>query len=141
MVDTTNNAAATGPVAAAPLASDYAPAAPAAAAPAANPYAALIEGWKGRYKSVMQITVKDDTGAESLCFHHNPDRNVIGQALTLVMSKKVMEAGEMVLMNTWLGGDERCNPNNPGADDTMVVAASMAAAGNIELYSASSKKL
>jgi hypothetical protein len=126
VVNTNDNAAAATPVAAAPLPSDYAP---------------QIERWKGQHKSVLQITVADDSGAQMLCFHHNPGRAIIGQALTLVMGKKVMEAGELVLMNTWLGGDERCNPNNPGADDGMVVAACMAAAGNIELYAASSKKL
>jgi hypothetical protein len=145
VVETTTTAPAATAAAGAPQPTDYAPAGPApeaSAAPAViDPYAAFITRWKAQHKDVIEITVIDDDNTEVRCFHHNPDRNVIAQALTMVMNKKVVEAGEFVLMNTWLGGDERCNPNNPGADDSMVVAASKEAAGNINLLASRSKKL
>jgi hypothetical protein len=118
-----------------------APTAPAPPAPAADPYAAQIARWKGRHRSVTEITVRlaDDQVVRG--FIHNPDRNVIAQALTMVINKKILEAGEFLLMNCWLGGDECMNPNNEDCDDAVVVAASKEAAGTIELLSANSKKL
>jgi hypothetical protein len=145
VVDTTPN-----PAAALHPADYAAPGAAAAALPTApaptpaaelDPYAGQIERWKSRHKSVTEITVRTDEGETLRGFIHNPDRNVIAQALTMVINKKILEAGELLLMNCWLGGSERMNPNNPDCDDSVVVAASKEAAGTIELLAASSKKL
>jgi hypothetical protein len=125
-----------------PQPNDYAPgAAPAPTAqPALDPYAAQVAKWKHQHREVTEITVTLQDGSEASCFIHNPDRNVIAFALTKVMNKQLLEAGEFLLMNCWLGGDEQCNPNNPKAYDPAVVAACLQAAQTVELLAASSKK-
>jgi hypothetical protein len=124
-----------------------APGAPGAAAaapgeqPAPDPYAPQIELWKRQHKTVTEITISGAAGEVVRCFIHNPDRNVIAYALTCTMNKKLLEAGEWILNNCFLGGDPRCNPGSEQQDDALVIAAAMEAAGTIELLAASSKKL
>jgi hypothetical protein len=123
-----------------PTAAGLQPAATGAAPAAADHYAPLVEQWKRQHKQVTEITI-DAPGETVRCFIHNPDRNVIAYALTKVMNKQPLEAGEWILNNCFLGGDPRCNPGSEQADDSLVIAAAMEAAGTIELLSANSKKL
>lgn len=114
---------------------------PAAAAPQVDPLAAKVAQWKQQFREVFEIRVQVATADEAVCYIRNPDRNILAFSLTKVMNKQLLEAGEFILMNCWLGGDERCNPNSPQAFDPAIVAAAMEAAQSIELLAATSKKL
>lgn len=119
-------------------AADYAP----AAAPiSVDPMAAKIAQWKTQHREVHEIRVQVPGGEDAVCYICNPNRNILAYALTKTVSKQLLEAGEFILMNCWLGGDERCNPNSPGAFDPIVVAAAIEAANSIEILAANSKKL
>lgn len=117
---------------------DYAPAQP---APAVDPLAAKLANWKTQHREVTEIRVQIAEGDEAIGYIHNPDRNIIAYSLTRIMNKQVLEGGEFILRNCWLGGDERLNPDSSAAYDPAVVAAAMQAARSIEMLSATSKKL
>jgi hypothetical protein len=139
--DNTNNAAAGSESAAAGRSLSPADVQPVATAPAATPVDARVAQWKAQHREVHEIRVNISEADEAVCYIRNPDRNVIAYALTKTMNKQLLEAGEFLLLNCWLGGDERCNPASPAAYDPAIVAAAMEAAGIIELLSSSSKKL
>ncbi|MDF7809911.1 hypothetical protein P1X16_00920 [Hymenobacter sp. YC55] len=138
MQDNQQNLTAGAPASASLQPADYAPA---AAAPAVDPMAAKIEQWKRQHREVHQIDVQIAEGDVATCYIHNPNRNILAYALTRTLNKQLLEAGEFMLMNCWLGGDERCNPNSPQCYDPAVVAAAMHAAQSVEMLASNSKKL
>jgi len=112
------------------------------AAPAlATELAQQIARWKQQHRDVLQITVEVGPGDQAICYLKPADRNIIAFALKQVMSKNLLEAGEFLLRNCWLGGDERMQDGGSQADDRIIVAAAIEAAGTIDLLSAASKKL
>ena len=119
-------------------ADDYAPQPGQAAL---TPLEQQLARWKQQHREVTAITVHISEAEEATAYIRNPDRNVIAYALNRVMNKQLLEAGEFLLLNCWLGGDERLNPNSPHCFDPAVVAAALQAAQSIEMLAASSKKL
>jgi hypothetical protein len=117
---------------------DYAPT---TAAPVATPEDARVANWKLQHREVHEISVEISEGDVAKCWIKNPDRNVMAWCLTRTLNKQLLEAGEFLLINCWLGGDERCNPNSPAAFDPAVVAAALTAAQSLEMLASSSKKL
>jgi hypothetical protein len=115
--------------------------APAPAAPAVDPLQQQIEKWKRQHREVHEVSVVIAEGDVAVCYIHNPDRNVLAYAISRTLKAQVIEAGEFILSNCWLGGDERCNPNSSQCFDPAVIAAAMDVAQSIELLAHSSKKL
>ena len=113
----------------------------ASVAPATDPMAAKIAQWKQQNREVTEIRVMVAPGDEAVCYLKNPDRNITAYALTRTMNKQLLEAGEFLLRNCWLGGDERLNPDSPQAFDPAIIAASMEAAQCVEMLASTSKKL
>ena len=134
---------ATNPTAAAPAAAALQPDSygPAATAPAVSALQQQIEQWKRKHREVHEVSVQISETDTAVCYIHNPDRNVMAYAISRTLKAQVVEAGEFILSNCWLGGDERCNPNSPACFDPAVIAAAMDVAQSIELLSHSSKKL
>jgi hypothetical protein len=139
--DLTNTAAAGSESAAAGLSLSPADVQPVATAPQPTAEQAKIEQWKKQHREVHEIRVQLTETDEAVCYIKNPDRNILAYALTKTINKQLLEAGEFLLLNCWLGGDERCNPASPAAFDPAIVAAALEAAGAIEMLASSSKKL
>jgi hypothetical protein len=100
-----------------------------------------IQKWKEQGHKPYAVTVTGADGEEITAYFKKADRNIIAYALTLTFNKKVLEAGEFIMKNSFLGGDERLNLNGAGADDDAIVAAAIEVAGKVEILSASVKKL
>lgn len=117
---------------------ELAPAPPTAVATAVE---AQIQQWKAQGLKPYAVTVIGAEGEEITAYFKKADRNIIAYALTLTFNKKVLEAGEFIMKNSFLGGDERLNINGAGADDDAIVAAAIEVAGKVDILSASVKKL
>ena len=102
---------------------------------------AQVANWKKQHREVHEIRVQVAPDDEAVCYIHNPDRNIMAYCLTRTLNKQLLEAGEFLLMNCWLGGDERCNPNSAVGNDMAIVAAALEAAQSLEMLASSSKKL
>lgn len=100
-----------------------------------------VARWKQQHREVLEVRVQVAEGDEAIAYLKPADRNVIAFALTKVMSKQLLEAGEFLLRNCWLGGDERMKDGSPVADDRIIVAGAIEAAGTLDLLSSSSRKL
>jgi hypothetical protein len=119
---------------------DYGPAS-APAAPVAVAEDARVAQWKKQHREVHEIRVQIAEADEAVCYIHNPDRNIMAYCLTRTLNKQLLEAGEFLLLNCWLGGDERCNPKSATGQDLAIVAAALEAAKSLEMLASSSKKL
>jgi hypothetical protein len=100
-----------------------------------------IERWKQQGFKPYAVTVKNEDGEPITAYFKKADRNIIAYALTQTFNKKVLEAGEFIMRNCFIGGDERLNPNSAQADDDAIVAAAIEVAGKLEILSAEVKKL
>jgi hypothetical protein len=99
---------------------------------------AQLDGWKKQFGDVHQIDVivsKDDTAT---CYIKpaDSDRNIVAAAMSKFNKGQLLETGEFMLQNCWLGGDVRCKD-----EAKIAIAAAMQAAGTIEFLESSSKKL
>jgi hypothetical protein len=66
-----------------------------------------LDKWKADYKEVHIITVKV-TDHESLTgYFKKPGRDIMANCINLVADKKLYEAREFLLNNTWIGGDKK----------------------------------
>lgn len=88
-----------------------------------------ITKWKSKYGNVYQVVVDD-----SACYLKKPNRATISHMAT--MSGNPIRANEVLLNDTWLGGDETIK-----TDDDKFLGVSTALAGLIEVKEAELKKL
>ena len=95
----------------------------------------LLAKWKKEHGEVIEITVTDKENKKATCFLKSPNRNVAAMAMTLISQNKLVETGEHVVNNCWLGGNERCRK-----EEKVAVATALQAAGLIEFYDAEVKK-
>lgn len=98
-----------------------------------------IEDWKARHKTVMEIVVADDAGTQHVGYLKRPDRTVFSQALSEYSRNRMVEAGEAVLVNCWLGGSDAMRDDDPTND--IYTAAALESYNAIKLLASSSKKL
>lgn len=89
-----------------------------------------IEAWKKQYgvKEIPYIEVKqEDTDDISVCYLKPAGRDVLAQVLSLYHNGKIVEAGEIAVINCWLAGDERLkSPKNLSQERTAVRLAQLA---------------
>jgi hypothetical protein len=103
---------------------------------------AQLESWKQQHpRGVQEITVTVAAADLAVGYLKPADRNLIAVALSKVTKNQILEAGEFLLQNCWLGGDPRMNPAASLADDDVIVAAAMQAASTVNILDASVKKL
>ncbi|MCZ2128855.1 MAG: hypothetical protein LC109_01155 [Bacteroidia bacterium] len=91
---------------------------------------------KKQYGRVRKIKVKLKDGSVSACYCKYPDRNVVALALSKRGQNKVLEAGETILDNCFVGGDEQCK-----SVDAMRISASMECYELLDFLEASSEEL
>jgi hypothetical protein len=58
-----------------------------------------IEAWKSKNGEIFEIKVED-----AVCYLKKPDRSVL--KATSALEKNPIGAGEIIIANCWLGGDE-----------------------------------
>jgi hypothetical protein len=97
-----------------------------------------LDIWKAKHGQVFAISVaKDKDGkAHYTGYLHKPDRNVVGMAMQAYSKQDIVRAGEALIVNCWLGGDQEIQQ-----DDSCFVSAAVQAAELIELRQAEIKKL
>lgn len=95
-----------------------------------------IESWKATYGEIHEITVTDKQGNQRVCYLKEANRDVIAQALSLHSAKKLLECGETILNNCFIGGDELIK-----TDERLNMAAALQAKETVEFLEATLKKI
>ena len=81
-----------------------------------------IESWKKEHKKVHILRVKVAEGDVAIGYLKNPSRNHKATALSMYSQNKVLECGEFLRDNCWLGGDERLKTDSDIADSAAISA-------------------
>lgn len=96
-----------------------------------------IEKWKKQYGEVHVVEVKVEKG-ENVVGYLKPvkERNIYASVFSFMQAGKLLEAGEVILANCYLGGDELIK-----TDEQVAASAAMAAYNVFKLPEATVKKL
>lgn len=81
-----------------------------------------IEEWKKKFKKVYILKVKVNESDEAVGYLRKPSRDHKAVALSLYAQNKILEAGEFVRDNCWLGGDDRLKTKEDIADSAAIQA-------------------
>jgi hypothetical protein len=101
-----------------------------------------IEAWKKQYGAVYEITVVTERGNDgmpsktSFGYLQKASRPVMAKYFSLLSNKQIVEAGDHLINNLWIGGDEQIR-----IDDEMCINAGTAAMSLMPNYEAEVKKL
>ena len=88
----------------------------------------LIKDWKKKHGKIHKLTVlvkKDDEGNvvdEAVGYLKKPSRNHKATAMSMYAQNKILECGEFLRNNCWLGGDERLKSSGDIADTAAIQA-------------------
>lgn len=96
---------------------------------------AQLDGWKSNGLVVNQIEVVVSEEDTATCYITKPRRDHVAVAMSLYAKDKILECGEFILNNAWLGGDLRCK-----TEEDIAMAAALQASGTIKFLEASIKK-
>ena len=89
---------------------------------------AHITEWKKKYGKVHKIAViikKDEAGIimdEAVGYLRKPTRNHKATAMSMYAQNQILECGEFLRDNCWLGGDERLKSAEEIADTAAIQA-------------------
>ncbi len=103
-------------------------------APTPAQIAEQIAAWKTQHGDVKAISVTIAEGDVATAYLKPADRNVVAFGLTRMMKNQVVEAGEFVLKNCFLGGDSRLQLTGPAAQTKAQITAAIASASLLEMY-------
>lgn len=83
-----------------------------------------IEMWKRKHKTdkLHKLSVKVSENDTAVGYLRPPTREVKATALSMFSQNKILECGEFIRNNCWLGGDERLTTNGDIADSAAVQA-------------------
>lgn len=83
-----------------------------------------IDEWKKKHKTdkIHKLTVKDKDGNPLVGYLKPPGREVKATALSMYSQNKILECGEFIRDNCWLGGDERLKMDGDIADTAAIQA-------------------
>lgn len=82
-----------------------------------------IKTWKKEHKTVHVLKINVSDKDVAVGYLKKPSRNHKATALSMYSQNKVLEAGEFLKTNCWLGGDDRLLNNEDIADSASVQAA------------------
>lgn len=74
-----------------------------------------LDEWKAKYKEIHIITIKVDESTSITGYFKKPTRDIMANCVNLAQDKKVFEAREFLLLNTWIGGDKTITTNPDAA--------------------------
>lgn len=94
-----------------------------------------LDGWKKSGFTVHQIDVIVDENDTATCYITKPRRDHVAVAMSLYAKDKILECGEFILNNAWLGGDDRCKTN-----EDIAMSAAVQASSTIKFLESSIKK-
>jgi hypothetical protein len=94
-----------------------------------------LEGWKKEYKEVHVLEVKRTDGTKVTAYLKPPGREVVALAMSKYSQDKILESGETVLNNCFLGGDTSFK-----TDYKVAMSAAIQASSIVEFYEGSIKK-
>lgn len=83
---------------------------------------AQIDAWKKEHGSVYKLEVKVSENDKAVGYLRKPTRNHKATALSMYAKDKILECGEFIRNNCWLGGDERLLKENDIADSAAIQA-------------------
>ena len=66
-----------------------------------------LDEWKAKYKEVHIITVSVNENESLTGYFRKPGRDIMANCINLAQDKKVYEAREFLLLNTFIGGDKQ----------------------------------
>jgi hypothetical protein len=81
-----------------------------------------IDAWKKEHKKVHIIKVTVDKDDVAVGYLKPPTRNIKAAALSMYSQNKVLESGEFLRDNCWLGGDDRLKTDGDIADTAAMAA-------------------
>ncbi|WP_146897011.1 hypothetical protein [Chryseobacterium lathyri] len=83
-----------------------------------------ITEWKKKFKTdkLHKLTVKDKDGNPIVGYLKPPGREIKATALSMYSQNKILECGEFIRDNCWLGGDERLKMSGDIADTAAIQA-------------------
>ncbi|WP_131368537.1 hypothetical protein [Chryseobacterium soli] len=83
-----------------------------------------ITEWKKKLKvdKLHKLTVKDKDGNALVGYLKPPGREIKATALSMYSQNKILECGEFIRDNCWLGGDERLKMDGDIADTAAIQA-------------------
>ena len=89
-----------------------------------NITAEQIAEWKKKFKTdkLHKLTVKDKDGNPIVGYLKPPGREIKATALSMYSQNKILECGEFIRDNCWLGGDERLKMSGDIADTAAIQA-------------------
>ncbi|MDN3621346.1 hypothetical protein QWY81_17900 [Polaribacter undariae] len=91
-------------------------------AKAGNVSKAQLEAWKKKYGKVFKISVKVSEKDTAIGYLRTPNRDHKAIGLSLYHQNKILETGEFLLQNCWLGGDDRLKDDEKVADSAAIQA-------------------
>lgn len=95
-----------------------------------------IEQWKSKYGGVSEISIEVAEGDTAVGYLRKPNRDHKAVSVTLYNQDKLLECGEFLLQNCWLGGDERLKDDEKVSD-----SAAMQATNIVNFLKGSSREL
>lgn len=97
-----------------------------------------LEQYKNEHgkENIFQLDVEVQKGDVATCYIRKPDRNVYALAISMYNQDKILECGELIILNCWLGGDTRCK-----MDTQVAISAAMKARDTVTFYTASLKNV
>ncbi|MBI1228217.1 MAG: hypothetical protein GC192_23490 [Bacteroidetes bacterium] len=101
-----------------------------------EPTAEQVKAWKKEHGDIVRICVNVKEGEQSVGYLKSPGRDVSARAMSMFTQQKVLETGEFIIQNCWLGGDERIKN-----DEKISMAAAVEANRLIEFLEATLEKL
>lgn len=95
-----------------------------------------LENLKKEHGDIQTLTLTDKAGKTvATAYLKQPGRNVVARALSLIAQTKPLEAGEFILENCFVGGDESILE-----DERQKMSAAMQAVALVELLDGELKK-
>ncbi len=91
---------------------------------------------KARHGRLGKIRVKAKDGTTHVCYCKYPDRNIFALAMSKRGKDQILEAGEAVLDNCFVGGDEQIKSN-----DSLRISAALQCYDLLDFLEASSEEL
>lgn len=84
-----------------------------------------LKKWKTKFGKVHKITVEVTEDDTAVGYLKPPNRDHKAIALSMFNQNKILETGEFLLQNCWLGGDERLKTSEEISESAAVQANSI----------------
>lgn len=95
-----------------------------------------IAAWKREHKEIHELAVKVSENEEVYAYIKKPDRNIIARALSLYHRDQVLQSGEFIRDNCWIGGDPRTKQ-----DEDISISVALQCNQIVPMLEVESKKL